>query len=224
NCKASLSKIGKVRKITVLKLEPGSTSSPPNNEILLLPLELTQEEAFEKIINFQEQVKQNIDHSRSHANSKTEPSLMQKVVKNLTKGIEVVTEKVVEFVDELTGVIDSSSGRKVQIGKFEDYIHDSQTKNVASLVFVPGVGEIHEIWDPYLKDFSRHYRAITYDLRGHGKSARPSAKKYYHFKSFVEQLSGVIESLHLQSPITLIGHSLGGCIALGYALQYPDRV
>ncbi|MFK0571450.1 alpha/beta fold hydrolase [Endozoicomonas sp.] len=66
------------------------------------------------------------------------------------------------------------------------------------------------------------YRNIILDLPGFGRSDKPENAEY-HLDFFVENLNQLIEKLALQNVI-LLGNSLGGAIALGQALKYPNTV
>jgi 3-oxoadipate enol-lactonase len=59
---------------------------------------------------------------------------------------------------------------------------------------------------------------IRYDIRGHGKSAVPSGEAYSH----VNDLNALLEHLNI-SKVSCIGHSLGGGIAIDFALAYPEK-
>jgi 4,5:9,10-diseco-3-hydroxy-5,9,17-trioxoandrosta-1(10),2-diene-4-oate hydrolase len=66
------------------------------------------------------------------------------------------------------------------------------------------------------------YRAIVPDLLGYGLSSKPDIESY-DLDFFVAGLKGLVDALGLVD-ITLLGNSLGGAVALGYALAYPDEV
>ncbi len=66
------------------------------------------------------------------------------------------------------------------------------------------------------------YRNIILDLPGFGRSDKPDDVNY-DLAFFVEALNGLIEKLGL-SDVTLLGNSLGGAIALGQTLKYPDTI
>ncbi|WP_210367111.1 alpha/beta hydrolase [Bacillus sp. REN3] len=65
---------------------------------------------------------------------------------------------------------------------------------------------------------ARHYKVVTFDGRGIGKS--PSPLKH---ANYVEDLLLLLDHLELDKA-TLIGHSIGGQIATEFALNYPERV
>jgi pimeloyl-ACP methyl ester carboxylesterase len=67
------------------------------------------------------------------------------------------------------------------------------------------------------------YRVVAFDLRGHGLSDKPAAPDAYRLEALLADLEGVLETLRLGA-VHLIGHSLGGGVALHFALRNPDRV
>ncbi len=69
---------------------------------------------------------------------------------------------------------------------------------------------------------ARDYHVIAPDLRGHGDSQWAIGASYsmIDYTLDVAQLLGALDLF----PITIIGHSLGGSIALQYTGTYPDRV
>lgn len=63
---------------------------------------------------------------------------------------------------------------------------------------------------------------VLYDLRGHGRSEQPL--QGYTIADMVDDLFGVLESLgYGDRPVTVVGNSFGGLVALRYALAHPDR-
>jgi 3-oxoadipate enol-lactonase len=86
------------------------------------------------------------------------------------------------------------------------------------VVFLHGFGSDSSVWDAQFEVFAEYYLVIRYDLRGHGKSAVPSGEPYTHAAD-LDALLG-----HLDLPQAhVIGQSLGGGIALDFALAYPEK-
>ena len=90
------------------------------------------------------------------------------------------------------------------------------------LVLVHGGRDQKRSWDRVAAALSAHYRVIAFDLRGHGQSDWVSDGDY-GVMDHVFDLSSLIETLALER-FTLIGHSLGGNIALRYAGLFPDKI
>ena len=66
------------------------------------------------------------------------------------------------------------------------------------------------------------YRSIVPDLIGYGLSSKPDLPQY-DLDLFIAGVKGLVDGLGLKN-ITLLGNSLGGAVALGYALAYPQDV
>ncbi len=77
-------------------------------------------------------------------------------------------------------------------------------------------------WDWVARAFRDNFHVYALDLRGHGNS-QGSPGAMYTIAEHVLDLSALIDILG-ETPVNLIGHSLGGMIVLHYAGVYPDRV
>lgn len=87
-----------------------------------------------------------------------------------------------------------------------------------AVLLLHGFLENQHMWDELIHHFPRHYRLITLDLPGHGQSA---SLGYIHT---MDEMAEVVKSLirHLQlRRVSLIGHSMGGYIALAFAEKFP---
>lgn len=90
------------------------------------------------------------------------------------------------------------------------------------LLLVHGGRDQKRSWDRVAARLAKRYRVIAHDLRGHGQSDWVSDGDY-GVMDHVFDLASLVETLGLES-LTLIGHSLGGNIALRYAGLYPDKL
>lgn len=89
-----------------------------------------------------------------------------------------------------------------------------------AVVFLhPGLWD-RRTWDDQFDVFSRSYRAVRYDRRGYGRSSRPDPGRPY---SHLEDLAAVMDAAGVDRA-ALVGCSIGGTIALDFALTQPDRV
>jgi pimeloyl-ACP methyl ester carboxylesterase len=89
------------------------------------------------------------------------------------------------------------------------------------VVFIHGLGSSTRDWESQLDFFSQFYKVIVFDLRGHGRSAKPSGS--YSIKQFAEDTAALINFLKLGS-VDIVGISLGGMVALQLAVDFPKLV
>jgi pimeloyl-ACP methyl ester carboxylesterase len=119
---------------------------------------------------------------------------------------------------------DSSQPRSGYINEHGLRLHYVARGNpdAPSVLLIHGMRDHARSWDWIAERLADHYHVIAPDLRGHGDSdwVEPRA---YTLPAFVLDLADVADSLAL-SPIALVGHSLGGAIAVRYAGIFPDKV
>lgn len=73
-------------------------------------------------------------------------------------------------------------------------------------------------WDDQCKDFASHYLVVRYDHRGWGRSDAPPGPVAFH-----EDLHGLLRALGIERA-HLVGISMGGTIAIDFALTHPQMV
>lgn len=91
-----------------------------------------------------------------------------------------------------------------------------------TIVLVHGIRDHARSWDWIVTVLADQYYVVAPDLRGHGDSDHAGSCGY-GMPAFVLDLACIIEELNL-SRICLVGHSLGGAIALRFASAFPERV
>lgn len=89
------------------------------------------------------------------------------------------------------------------------------------IVFVHGLLGSHRTWDHLVDRLAAGHRVIAPDLVGHGGSAKPRGD--YSLGAHAGTLRDLLDQLGV-GPVTLVGHSLGGGIALQFAYLFPERV
>jgi len=91
------------------------------------------------------------------------------------------------------------------------------------VVLVHGLGDkATRDWDGLIAVLARDHRVVTFDLPGFGRSSK--GNELYspeNYAAFLRYL--VVEHIHTR-PFSLVGHSMGGAIALRYAARYPQDV
>ncbi len=90
------------------------------------------------------------------------------------------------------------------------------------LVLIHGGRDHCRNWDPVALALHDRYTVYAPDLRGHGDSGW-ALGGMYSLPEFVLDTATLVASLG-DGPLTIIGHSLGGAIALQYAGTFPERV
>ena len=84
-----------------------------------------------------------------------------------------------------------------------------------------GVGLDHTMWDRQVTALAPYFRVVRYDMFGHGRTAaRPDVTA---IGDFVAQLKELLDSLEI-SKLTLVGMSMGGIIAQGFAANSHERL
>ena len=76
-----------------------------------------------------------------------------------------------------------------------------------------------QTWRSVIRPLSRKYRVIAPDLLGHGMSAKPRSD--YSLGAFAVLLRDLLDELGV-ARATVVGHSLGGGVAMQFVYQHPD--
>ena len=88
-----------------------------------------------------------------------------------------------------------------------------------AVVLLHGFLENKSMWSAFIPELSKKYRIITIDLLGHGET---ECLGYIHsMEDQADMVHAVLHELRIRKGV-LIGHSLGGYIALAFAELYPD--
>src|SRR5690349_19228341 len=89
------------------------------------------------------------------------------------------------------------------------------------LVMSNSLATTYEMWDPQLPAFTRHFRLLRFDRRGHGRSEVPPGP--YGVDDLGGDVLGLLDSLGLDR-VSLCGLSIGGVDTMWLAANHPDRV
>lgn len=91
----------------------------------------------------------------------------------------------------------------------------------STIVLIHGWSCDRSYWDAQIEPLAARYRVVTLDLAGHGDSGRE--RENWTIASYGADVAAVVEALDLQRAI-LVGHSMGGDVAVAAARLVPDRV
>jgi pimeloyl-ACP methyl ester carboxylesterase len=89
------------------------------------------------------------------------------------------------------------------------------------VVLLHGYVESGDMWGPLASELVKRHTVIVPDLRGLGRSSRPSGG--YDKKTQAQDIRAVVEALGFDRA-AVVGHDLGGTVAYAYAAQYPEKV
>lgn len=108
-----------------------------------------------------------------------------------------------------------------RLGTGVDLYYESHGKG-EPLVLIPGTGFAGNVWDPFqVPGLSKNLQVITFDPRGCGRSSAPEG--IYTIEQMACDVAALLDHLGVESAHVL-GHSMGGRIAIAFALAYPNRV
>jgi pimeloyl-ACP methyl ester carboxylesterase len=97
----------------------------------------------------------------------------------------------------------------------------SDTGKGTAIVLLHGFLENQKMWDTYVATFAKRNRVITIDLLGHGETG---CLGYVHsMEDNADAVHAVLAELRIRKAI-LVGHSMGGYVALAFAELYPENV
>jgi pimeloyl-ACP methyl ester carboxylesterase len=101
------------------------------------------------------------------------------------------------------------------------YLEWGDATNPPLLLLHGGAAHAHW-WDHIAPVLARTHWVLALDLRGHGDSSW-SIPPSYEVEDYVADLEAIVTTLGL-APVVVLGHSLGGFIALTYAIIHPEAV
>jgi pimeloyl-ACP methyl ester carboxylesterase len=90
-----------------------------------------------------------------------------------------------------------------------------------SVVLLHGGGSSIEVWAHNIQVLAQHYRVFAFDMVGTGLTDKPSAS--YTLDYQLQFLQSFLDTFGIQK-VSLIGNSMGGSIALKFALKSPEKV
>lgn len=110
--------------------------------------------------------------------------------------------------------------KAVVVGQINPYPFEVQISGQGnqSIIFIPGFASAGEVWDETKLMYESHYRCYTLTMAGFAGVApqpNPSISKWEH------AIADYIKKNNLKKPI-VVGHSMGGVLAMALAADYPD--
>ena len=91
------------------------------------------------------------------------------------------------------------------------------------LVLLHGFTGDSTTWNSFVKQWSHSRKCICIDIIGHGKTDSPENSNRYKIQSVVQDINSIIENLKLDV-VDVLGYSMGGRLALSFAMEFPEKV
>ncbi len=137
------------------------------------------------------------------------------VPKNGSKFGKVVVEA---FTEDNNALIRPYSLKKVKLSNNVEisYADEGKESSDYTLLFIHGLGGYHQVWKKNIDELRKSYRCIALDLPGCGVSSKSDYPFSVHF--YADVTAEFIASLRLKN-VVLVGHSLGGQVAIMTALK-----
>lgn len=114
-------------------------------------------------------------------------------------------------------------GQMIDVGNREIHMNIKGTKtSLPPVVIETGTGNWSYDWSNVQRELSKHTQVITYDRAGYGWSDPPP--NGFSISTMIDDLSKILESANIDTPIILVGHSVGGVYSRLFADKYPEKV
>jgi pimeloyl-ACP methyl ester carboxylesterase len=126
--------------------------------------------------------------------------------------------------EELTDAVQqNASGSFVLLSDGFTHYELAGPENGRTVVLIHGFSVPYYLWDQTFEPMVKAgFRVLRYDLYGRGLSDRPHV--HYNADLYDRQLSDLIAALHLQTPVDVVGASMGGPVAVTFAVRHPEKV
>ncbi len=90
-----------------------------------------------------------------------------------------------------------------------------------AILLIHGIGDNSTTWSTVQSNLAQRFTVIAPDLLGHGKSDKPRAD--YSVPAYANGMRDLLSVLDIER-VTVVGHSLGGGVAMQFAYQFPQLV
>lgn len=111
--------------------------------------------------------------------------------------------------------------KKLNIGNNITIAYADEGTGPETLLFIHGLGSYLPAWKKNVEVLRQYYRCIAVDLPGYGKSSKGIYEGSMEF--FSDAVISLVDKLGIRQ-VVLVGHSMGGQIAMVTALRYPERI
>lgn len=103
-----------------------------------------------------------------------------------------------------------------------DYFYTIQGSG-SPLLLLHGFTGDHSTWTDFVQSMQDDYTLLSLDLLGHGKANAPVDPTRYEIKQMANDLAAILDKLKLEK-VHVLGYSMGGRVALSFAVLFPEKV
>jgi len=124
-----------------------------------------------------------------------------------------------ETLDDAPATLESDRARTASFDGLP-VAYTAAGEGSGAVVLIHGWGGDRSVWSAQVENLAPDYRVVAIDLGGHGESGR--AREAWTVAALARDVEAVLDELELAS-FVLVGHSMGGAVALEVARRMPHR-
>ena len=91
-----------------------------------------------------------------------------------------------------------------------------------TLVLIHGLDSTRFTWNPFIQRCNNKYNIIALDIRAHGESPLGNTQEDFTAQNLALDIKQTLTTLKCTFPFVLVGHSMGGRVAIQYCADYPE--
>lgn len=131
-------------------------------------------------------------------------------------------QKIIAWYDDQVAKLGLHS-RIIRTSFGDTHIIEAGHETLPTLILIPGTNFSALSWQHYIESLSHNYHVVAVDVIGQPGKSAPNRPSFKDNNAYAEWLLAVLDALNVKSA-SVIGHSLGGWIALKLAAHAPKRV
>lgn len=115
------------------------------------------------------------------------------------------------------------AGQRIALKDVRYFVQDDGNKNARPLLLLHGFSGSSDAWEDITDALLPNLRVLRVDILGHGQTDSPRDARRYEIERIASDVAHLLDALDVPQ-VALLGYSMGGRLALAFALKYPERV